>query len=159
MDFLSTLESQPLLPIAYSSKQVSNLLIGIQLLNEKKGGIESENKVAPIKIELKRLLSNPMEALQQLTSFPQLGEGSEGPEGGIPSRSLLERRSKNEEEDFFLLRTKFASKAKQKFPQLSDLTALTLGEAFAKKVRYSVTYSSQIEDVISQVIDSIRSTS
>lgn len=144
--------STPLLPIAYSPKQISNLLSSIRLLNDKKGRVQFENKVLPIKIELEREPINAMAALTQLTSFPELSQGDE-------IASYLEKRSKNEEEDFFLIRTRFASKAREVFPEMNSLTSLTLGEAFAKKVRYAATYAPEIEAVLDQVISHIRNSS
>lgn len=98
------------------------------------------NKVPPVKTSFYKA-PNPMEAIEEISRYPSL-------------TTYLEEKASSSEEDFYLLRKEFAKFAKDNLP-LNEISSLILGEAYAKKVRYGVTYSTQIEDVISYLVDKL----
>jgi len=99
-------------------------------------------KVEPVKSAFYKV-PNPMEALEEVGQYPVVTE-----------EEYLENKSPQEEEDFYLLRKEFSKFARQHL-ETNNITSLILGEAYAKKVRYGVTYSSQIEDVISYLVEKL----
>lgn len=101
-------------------------------------------KVPPVKTVYSKTLT-AMEAITLLGSLPRIDEDM-----------YLEEKSSNEEEDFYLLRKKFADYVSSHL-KTNRITSLILGEAFAKKVRYGVTYSSDIERIISLMSEKINS--
>lgn len=114
-----------------------------KLLEEPEGESPLLNKIVPVKtVQFKA--PSPMEAIQTISGYPQ-----------IDDELYLERKRKEEEEDYYLLRREFSQLAQKKIPQINRVTSILLGEAFAKKVRFGVTYSPEIENVISVIISDI----
>lgn len=105
----------------------------VDILLDKTKSYKQTTKVPCVKtVTFKR--PSVMEALELIGKLPSLEEEKERPGEG----------------DFYELRNKFAQLVEEKL-KTNRITALVLGEAFAKKVRYGVTYSSDIESVISLI--------
>lgn len=115
----------------------------LKILLEKEERHTLANKVRPVKTSFFRI-PNPMEAIEEIGRYPVIKE-----------KDYLEEKSAQEEEDFYLLRKEFAKFAREVLPSLNQITSLILGEAYAKKVRYGVTYSAEIEGQISYVVEKL----
>lgn len=118
--------------IARTPKEIESLVGG------RKGGGErtrGETKRAAVK-KVSFRIPTPMEALKEIGTYPRLDE-----------ETYLEKKGEGEEDDFYILRKSFADLVEDSLGT-NRITSLVLGEAFAKKVRYGVTYSPEIEDVI-----------
>ena len=110
--------------------QVRNLLAEKQTVKE-------NIKVAPLKTVSFKIPS-PMEAIKTISELPLIEE-----------EAYLENQ-RSEDQDFYDLRIAFADLVQERL-QSNRITALVLGEVFAKKVLYGVKYAEEIENVIALV--------
>lgn len=116
--------------IAKTPSQVRTLL-------SQESAVKENIKVSPLKTVSFRIPS-PMEALRKISDLPLIEE-----------ETYLENQ-RSEDQDFYDLRIAFADLVQDRL-QTNRITALILGEVFAKKVLYGVKYSDDIENVIALV--------
>ncbi|SPN79335.1 Hypothetical protein BRZCDTV_283 [Brazilian cedratvirus IHUMI] len=116
--------------IAKTPSQVRTLL--------SQGSPVKENiKVSPLKT-VSFGIPSPMQALKTISDLPPIEE-----------EAYLENQ-RSEDQDFYDLRIEFANLVQDRL-QTNRITALILGEVFAKKVLYGVKYAEDIENVIALV--------
>ncbi|SHO33182.1 Hypothetical protein BQ3484_114 [Cedratvirus A11] len=117
--------------------EIAKTPLQVRMLLSKEFTVKENIKVAPLKTVLFRIPS-PMEALKTISNLPLIEE-----------EAYLENQ-RSEDQDFYDLRIAFANLVQERL-ETNRITALILGEVFAKKVLYGVKYSNDIENVIALV--------